>query len=89
MKTPKKIRGKFGSPHNTRSTIEFSQNLYTQESIQSAVVKFKDFGKIKVFPRGKYYQVKMQDIDSAEGPERLINEFKNYVLYLTITHAKN
>lgn len=67
--------------------IKFNQNLYTQESIQSAVEQFKGFGVRPATSRGRYYHVEMPDGDRVENLDILISEFKNHVLYLTITHA--
>lgn len=71
------------------ATIKFSQDLYTQHSIQSAIEQFKDFGVFRFSSRGKYYHVDVPDSGQADGPGFLIHEFKNYVLYLTIAHANN
>lgn len=69
--------------------IAFHHDLYPLGSIQSAIAQFKGLGRFKVVSRGKYHQVEILDSGLVEGQERLTNEFKNYVLFLTITHAKN
>lgn len=69
--------------------INFRQNLYAKESIQSAIKEFKDYEMRHVTSRGKYYQVEMMNTDQVEDLDVIVSEFKNYVLYLNIIHAAN
>lgn len=69
--------------------INFSQNVYAKETIQSAIKEFKDLRMRSILSRGRYYQVEMTHEDQVENRDHIVSEFKNYVLYLNIIHAAN
>jgi len=68
-------------------TIPFHKNLYTPEHLESAIEQFKDLGSLSLTSRGKYHHVRIDHTDQIEDLDRFVNEFKNYVLYLEISHA--
>lgn len=67
-------------------TIPFHKKLYSQTHLESAIEQFKDFGSLSVTSKGKYLQVQINDADQIEDFDQFTNEFKNYVLYLEISH---
>ncbi len=69
------------------NVLQFHQKIYTQASIQSAIEQFRDFGSFQVSSRGKYFEVAIPESSLEGDSDMLAHEFKNYVLYLDITHA--
>ena len=70
------------------SLIKFRKNLYSNKSIQLAVEKFQEFGVFEIVTSGKYFDVTVDASDDAIDFDSLLDEFKNYVLFLELTHAK-
>ncbi len=67
-------------------TIPFHKKLYSAAHLESAIEQFKDFGSLSVASKGKYHHVRIDNADQIEDFDQFVNEFKNYALYLEISH---
>jgi len=63
--------------------IKFNNKLYNPESLKTAIRFYKEFAKFKLAKRGNYTEVFINYF--ADRTEKnLIDEFKNYALFLNI-----
>lgn len=64
------------------SKIKFSKRVYAIGNIQSAIEAYKDLARFKVSDEGRYIDVLLNLNDPGTESGNLMDEFKNYVLFL-------
>ena len=74
---------------NPVSKIYFHKKLYSLKSVETAAEIYREFAQFKIVNGKQYIDIKVGVMDDEEDSEQIIDEFKNYVLCLNITHAGN
>ncbi|MCK5580424.1 MAG: HxsD-like protein [Candidatus Omnitrophica bacterium] len=73
----------------TETRLEFNKNLYTLKSVKSASRAYRDFVNFKITDHEKHIDVAIRFAGKTEDAEKIIDEFKNYVLCADIQHELN
>ncbi len=67
--------------------IKFHKNLYSYSAIKDAILQFKNVAEFKVSKKENYFIVSL-DKDLSALEDNIVDEFVNYVLFLTIFKRK-
>ncbi len=67
--------------------IKFHKNLYSYSAIKDAILQFKNVAEFKVSKKENYFIVSL-DKDLSALEYNIVDEFVNYVLFLTIFKRK-
>ena len=67
--------------------VKFHKKIYQLKNIRSAVKAFHDFASFKVSLTRDYVEVTVDVTPAQDNRQAIIDEFKNYALFLNITHG--
>lgn len=71
------------------NTVRFSGKVYSRGAIAESIEAYREFAMFTPVKKdGGYFEVTVDRILEPEYEGKLLDEFKNYVLYMTIAGKK-
>lgn len=69
---------------NSINKIHFNKKLYSLKSVETAAEIYHEFAQFKITNDKKYICVEVDITDDGQDREQVIDEFKNYALFLNV-----